>query len=327
MYYFAAGRRQQEDPMIYETILITGCGGDIAMALAKIARSSGVAHRLIGCDIHGNHPGTRLFEVCEITSRADSPDYVAKLRETVEKYKVDAIVPMSEAELRRLTSEGCLSEFSGKPVIAANGRALEIGLDKFETFRMLKKERLPAPWTCIVGEERPKQLPCVIKQRRGQGSKGLLTVIPEMVERLTAERAGDLWQELILPEDQEYTCGLYRCSDGETRTLILRRRLLGGLTSAAEVVADDAIDALLRRIAVALDLSGSINVQLRIDAEGPKVFEINPRFSSTVGFRHRLGFRDFIWSLLERRELRIESYCPPKPGTKLFRGAREYVIG
>jgi carbamoyl-phosphate synthase large subunit len=124
--------------MIFDTLLITGCGGDIAMALAAIARNSGAAHRLIGCDVHANHPGTRLFDACEIASRADSPDYVAKLREIVENNSVDAIVPMSEADLRRLMSEGYLSGFSGKPLIVANSRALEIGLDKFETFRMLK---------------------------------------------------------------------------------------------------------------------------------------------------------------------------------------------
>ena len=29
------------------------------------------------------------------------------------------------------------------------------------------------------------------------------------------------------------------------------------------------------------------------------VFEINPRFSSTVGMRHKVGFSDLIWSIQE----------------------------
>jgi carbamoyl-phosphate synthase large subunit len=128
-----------------------------------------------------------------------------------------------------------------------------------------------------------------------------------------------VWQQLILPEDQEYTCGLYRTRDGEVRTIVFRRWLQDGLTYAAEVAEVPAIEDLLVRIAEVVDLRGSINVQLRLDADGPKVFEINPRFSSTVGFRHRFGYRDFVWSLLERRGLTVESYCPAPVGATLYR--------
>jgi carbamoyl-phosphate synthase large subunit len=42
-----------------------------------------------------------------------------------------------------------------------------------------------------------------------------------------------------------------------------------------------------------------MNVQLRLTAAGPRVFEINPRFSSTALMRHRIGFSDVLWSLDE----------------------------
>jgi carbamoyl-phosphate synthase large subunit len=141
------------------------------------------------------------------------------------------------------------------------------------------------------------------------------------IERLCRERAGALWQELLLPDDQEY---IYRSRNGEIRKLVFRRKLQGGLTRSGEVIASAAIGALLERIAVVLDLSGSINVQLRLTAEGPRVFEINPRFSSAVGCRHKMGFRDFVWSLLERKGLAIEAYCPPRHGTQC--GANEIII-
>jgi carbamoyl-phosphate synthase large subunit len=50
-------------------------------------------------------------------------------------------------------------------------------------------------------------------------------------------------------------------------------------------------------LAEALDLRGSINVQLRITTNGPRIFEINPRFSSTVLMRHQMGFCDLVWSI------------------------------
>lgn len=52
-------------------------------------------------------------------------------------------------------------------------------------------------------------------------------------------------------------------------------------------------------IAQGLDLCGSMNIQLRLTENGPRVFEINPRFSSTVLMRHRMGYTDVLWAIDE----------------------------
>jgi carbamoyl-phosphate synthase large subunit len=314
--------------MIHDTMLITGCAGDIALALARIAREAGAVRRLIGCDVHADHAGSAFFDVCELVPRASDGAYLEALKRIVMAHGVDVIVPMSEAEIAVLLAAGHLSAFAGVPVLAANRLAIETGLDKYATFNQLAARELGVPWTRIVGEAPPLALPCILKRRRGQGGKDLRLVnTEEEVEIARQTRAGDLWQELLLPEDQEYTCGLYRSRTGETRTIVLHRRLQGGLTGAA-VVADSApFSPLLHGIADALDLNGSINVQLRLTADGPKVFEINPRFSSTVRFRDKLGFHDFIWSLLELRGLAIGSYSPPSPGIRMYRCSDEIIIG
>jgi carbamoyl-phosphate synthase large subunit len=314
--------------MIYDTMLITGCAGDIALALARIAREADAARRLIGCDIHADHAGPAFFDVCELVPRADDGAYLETLERIVKAHGVDVIVPMSEAEIAVLLAAGHLGAFAGVPVLAANRLAVETGLDKYATFNRLAAHGLGVPWTRIVGEAPPPTLPCILKRRRGQGSKDLRLIdTGAEVEIANQTRAGDLWQELLLPDDQEYTCGLYRSRAGETRMIALRRRLQGGLTGAA-VVADSApFSPLLLGIADALQLNGSINVQLRLTADGPKVFEINPRFSSTVRFRDRLGFRDFMWSLLDSRGLAIGDYRAPSPGVRMYRCADEVIIG
>jgi carbamoyl-phosphate synthase large subunit len=205
--------------------------------------------------------------------------------------------------------------------------AVRTGLDKFETYKMLRRNGLLAPWTGIVGQDEPQSFPCIVKPRRGQGGKGIIRVTTEMAAAIAQTRKGDLWQELILPDEPEYTCGLYRASGGGgTRTIIFSRQLQGGVTRTAEVVEDAVIDALLRQIADAVQLVGAINVQLRVDVEGPKVFEINPRFSSTVGFRDRLGYRDFVWSVMDRKGVKTADYQPPAVGTKIYRGTTLLVV-
>ena len=55
------------------------------------------------------------------------------------------------------------------------------------------------------------------------------------------------------------------------------------------------------------------------------VFEINPRFSSTVLFRHLLGFKDVIWAIEAQMNNSIESYSPPSVNTKFYKGFSEYI--
>ena len=57
---------------------------------------------------------------------------------------------------------------------------------------------------------------------------------------------------------------------------------------------------------VNLNLNGSINIQLRLTKNGPRVFEINPRFSSTALMRHRIGFSDVLWAIDEAEDKVID---------------------
>jgi carbamoyl-phosphate synthase large subunit len=57
------------------------------------------------------------------------------------------------------------------------------------------------------------------------------------------------------------------------------------------------------KIAKKLELNGSINIQLRLHEGLPYIFEINPRFSSTVFIRSELGFNDVAWSLGDKTTL------------------------
>jgi carbamoyl-phosphate synthase large subunit len=136
-----------------------------------------------------------------------------------------------------------------------------------------------------------------------------------------------IWQELIGLPDEEYTCGVYRSVQGEIRTIVFRRRLSAGTTSYGVVVENTHIDQVCISIADALKLDGSVNVQLRLMQRGPVVFEINPRFSSTTVFRHKLGFRDVEWSLKEKILKRKTKYKKLNIlGTRVYKILNEKII-
>ena len=104
-----------------------------------------------------------------------------------------------------------------------------------------------------------------------------------------------------------------------------KEKATGGSNFPAEVVDNGDISMLCDNLARALDLRGSMNVQLRLTPRGPMVFEINPRFSSTVYLRHLLGFQDVKWAINEKQNKKI-SYRPPLNGTKGLRVSTFQVI-
>jgi carbamoyl-phosphate synthase large subunit len=312
---------------LYHCILITSCGGDIGLNLGRLLRGVGIARTLVGVSPHEDHPGTCVFDACEILPPAEHPDYFPALQTVAERHQADLLVPTSEAEIALFTREGISQSLGDCPVLIVNPRAVDVGLDKLATAIFLRDQRLAAPWTVRVAEYGPPEVPCVLKPRVGNEGRGFL-LIPdrELARYCLRGRPDDLWQELLLPDDQEFTCGLYRSPSVGIRTISIRRRLRGGSTLSGVVVRDDRIDEYLHRIAEGLDLRGSINVQLRLTERGPVAFDINPRFSSTVVFRHRLGFQDLLWSLRERCGVPAGAYQGAREGTRIYRGATEYVV-
>ena len=312
--------------MSFENIIVTGCGGDIGISIGRILKISNVSNRVIGCDINEEHGGSVFFDIFEIVERADSKFYIESLLNICKKYSVDLIIPTSEPELRFFLNEDIIGPLDGTPVLIVNKKALTIGFDKALTSDFLKSSSLSYPWTTLVSEGVPKAFPCIIKKRYGSGSKDIIVVDEEVVDYYSTKRPDDLWQEYLSPDDQEYTCGLYRSKAGEIRTIILKRRLDGSLTVYGEVRKNMEIEVMLNRLAELLDLQGSINPQLRLTERGPVMFEINPRFSSTVMFRHLLGFKDLLWSINEIAGKPIEDYIPPKIGTRFYRASQEVIL-
>jgi len=299
-----------------KTLLITGIGGDIAQCVAKIARETIPDLIMIGTDTHAEHGGHMFVNQYLTLPRADDSEYTRQLLKVIEHHRVDQVLPLSEAELHRLSVDKILPSSADSGWLFCGQRALEIGLDKLATARFVRDIGWASPWTVPV-ETLPLSYPCIFKARRGAGSKQLAFVRDEADACYQQRLNGDngIFQELLQPADQEVTCALYRAwHSGEIRVAQLRRRLTGGFTGWAELISDSVIHRFCSDIAIALDVRGCINIQLIRTACGPMVLEINPRISSTALIRHKMGFTDVSWLLEEAFGSPLTSYKDVESG-------------
>jgi carbamoyl-phosphate synthase large subunit len=308
-------------------VLVTGCGGDIGQSIGKILKSKPDRFSAIfGADIHLEHAGKFIFDACFTLPRCHADEYQATVRQLIQENQIDLIIPISEPELRNIHKQNYQDDFFGKPVIMANWQSLDIGFDKKFTSDFLAKYGLPYPETQLITTYDKSIFPVLIKSRDGSGSKSIHVVEKQEEMDLFKKIYPEfIAQELLSSDSGEFTCGLFRSASGEIRDIVLKRKLMGGFSGYGTREENPVISQLLHELAILLDLRGSINVQLRLVNGIPMIFEINPRFSSTVLFRHLMGYEDVLWSIQDKMGWQIDDYQVNHSITKFYKGFSEFV--
>jgi carbamoyl-phosphate synthase large subunit len=309
-------------------ILVTGCGGDIGQSIGKILLKSTYTKNLFGIDISDKNAAQFIFPNFSVGVRFSFSDYLSRLEEFIKSNSIDLIVPIAEAELRFFSENNILDHIGSAKMIIATAKALEVGFDKYKTAQFLKDEGLPFPNTKMAMDLKTiDTFPVILKSIRGCGNKDIhkIHTMDEFLFYTRTNIQDFVVQEYIPDSKGEFTCGLFRSSNGEIRSQIFKRELHGGFSGYGEVIENKTITSLLEELALKLNLVGSINVQLRMHEDTPKIFEINPRFSSTVLYRHLFGFEDLIWSIEDRLGLELSDYRQDAVGRKFYKGYQEYI--
>ena len=302
--------------------LVSGIAGDIGFGVGRIIKEWGIATDLYGIDIVDKHPGSFVFDKCHKAFPAFHKNYFEWLRSYIKKNSIDLFIPTSEAEISFISKIG-INKIDGAIVLINNAFTVETCLDKLKTLTYLKKKGIRIPKNGLIGKDEPQDYPVIIKPRFGQGSKGLKIVSTK--KELDLSEEGLVWQDLLLPDNQEYTCPIYSNKGNELRILIIKRYLKGGMTHSGKILFNKEIEKYLQEVVGLLDISGSINIQLRLTKKGPLLFEINPRLSGTIVFRDKIGFQDLRWWISDALGLKKNKYKPPKKNIRFYRGYTEYI--
>ncbi|MCP5105638.1 MAG: ATP-grasp domain-containing protein [bacterium] len=284
-------------------ILVTAVGGDLSQSVVKCLRDSGYKPYIVGCDMNlyasGRAAGDEFLVAPPVK---DTKTYIDFLLDTIKRKKINYVFPLSDVEILFLNSRRELFERSRAVLVMNEPQIIDTFMDKYRTVEFFKANGIAFPETYLP-EEYEGQLgfPLILKRRQGSGSQKLFKVTDaEELEFYLKRNSGMILQEYLPQKDgeeNEYTAALF--SDGETLHTITFKRTLapGGFSQQARLVSGGIAAQFPVQLGEVLDFKGSLNVQFRLTDRGCVPFEINPRFSSTVYFRHVFRFRDVVWSL------------------------------
>lgn len=199
---------------------------------------------------------------------------------------IDYYIPLIDEELPIAKAQ--IAKSVPVHVVAPELSLIDLCLNKYELMKFLKAKKLSFIES-YLGSEFEEQLPfpVFVKPVSGRGSRGIRKVNSK--EQLNAYYALEgyapedvLVQPLI--EGHEYTVGV--TTNNLNKILCIgSKRIISkrGITQMAVTENNSQINELAQRLVEIMQPKGPINIQLFLTEEGEiKIFEINPRFSTTT---------------------------------------------
>lgn len=281
-------------------VAVTGVGNPLGQNILKALEMSSLSLRIYALDAHPLSAG--FFGTAEpvCCPRADAPNYVEELISFLTRREIGIMFFGTEAEPAKLLPyKDRIEAATGAVLMTADPTLLTIADDKYNTARALKDAGLDYPDSAPAEDRAAVDAliarvgyPLIAKPRKGSASRGLARI--NHASQLEAQlRPGVVLQECLLPDDAEYTVGIYRSRDRRIiASTVIHRDLDFGLTYRGVIISHPGIASYAEQVVTALDGLGSINVQLRLTDRGPVCFEVNPRFSSTTPVRAHFGVNE-----------------------------------
>jgi carbamoyl-phosphate synthase large subunit len=305
--------------------LFTGGGGAGSEALARLLARDYEVH-FADADPEARAPSIER-DCWHVIPFAADTGFVGGVRALCERLAVDVLVPGVDEELLPLARA---RESFGCHVLLPSASFIETHLDKLASAHTLAAGGIPVPRTESVANASRVAPPCIVKPRRGRGSRGVAVV--RTSEELSAQHVLSRIpaDELVLQElmtGQEFTVMMAADLDGRLRAVVpVRVAIKRGITLRAATAHDAAVIGACEAIHAMRPVAGLYNIQLiRTDDGGAMPFEINPRISTTACLALAAGV-DFIAACLTQDAGRVAGLADFRDGVGLRRSwVNEFV--
>lgn len=302
-------------------VLVTGVGGrsvghQILSALQRVRDR----YRLVAADADAFAFGLYVADARYVLPKATDRRYLESVFEVVGREGVQVVLPGTEAELLVLSAARAELAARGCALIASDPDVVTLCLDKARLSSWLTDHGYDAPLTSRPNEWQAlatrSGFPIVGKPSQASGgSRGVALLADEAEVRefiQDNERRGTavILQEYVGSAESEYTVGVLTDRDGALiDSIVLHRHLLGLSLGASRIINGKTyalstgysqgfietyppVAELCESLTQALGIRGPANIQLRVQNDAIKVFEVHPRFSGTTSIRAECDFNE-----------------------------------
>jgi carbamoyl-phosphate synthase large subunit len=284
-------------------ILVTGAGGNIGQGVLKSLSACGLASWVVATD--ANPLSLGLFEVDRsyAVPKASAPGFLDAFVDILCVERIQLVFVCADTEIlpvSRLRER--IEAASGARVLVSAPDVVARCADKWLTAQWFARVGLPHPRTALADDAAGIAdivtscgFPVVVKPRLGYASRGLTIAGNRAALAAAAAVLGreGVVQEHLSDSSCEHTAATFSSRPGAAEAcIVMRRELLQGTSYRVEPVFDPALEAEALRWGRTMGGLGPLNFQFRVTSSGPVCFEVNPRFSGTVGVRFRFGYND-----------------------------------
>lgn len=283
-------------------ILVTAVGAIVGYGIIESLRLSGYDLNIIGCDIFDDAVGRYFADDFIIAEPAASGHYIDFLKKTIDEKHVDLVLFGIEQEIDAVSNNRVvLGDYLDKLVVDSKD-IIDISNDKWLTGKWLAENDLREYSIDSASEGEYEDIrklfgePFLIKPRVSRAGKGIVAIQTKEDFDYHKKKLGGnfMAQRIVSDEENEYTAGVFADGSGKILNSICLRRKLSqeGATAKAWVVDDPALEIACQRITKALKPTGPVNYQFRKDKNSVFLLEVNPRISSSVSIRSKMGYNE-----------------------------------
>ncbi len=311
-------------------ILITAASRRVPLiqAFGRALRRLGIRGNVITTDMNNLSPGLYFSDRHYIVPLTSDPEYIPKLKSIAFKERIHLLVPTIDDELPLFGSHAATFLSMGVRVAVSSEKTGLICNDKLETTRFLSSNGIPVARTWLPGEIALDRIsyPLFLKPRSGRGSVGAYRIASERELQFFTEYVSDPVIQEFLP-GREFTIDVLADFSGRVISAVPRERLVirSGVIDRGRTWNNPALIDLGVRTAMALDIRGPANIQVKWHNDSATIFEVNPRFSGGIPLTIAAG-ADFPAWLIEMRCGRRIRPCLGRFTDQLFMACYESAI-
>ncbi len=304
---------------------ITGAGGGVGSAVLRSLALASLETRIVCFDSAADTPDLFRGHRARLLPKVGDPGYREALLEACAQERLQALIPGLDPELEPLGEMAEELRAIGCTLIGSSPEVNRMLFEKQRTSEFFEKFGLPFVRTLPLArsEELLDQcgFPLLVKPLSGSASRGVRVVFTQAeLMALAAEGVSYVVQEYLLPvqwgkskrtlraedvyanhsliQKDEHMVQVLNDRQGEPFGVFLSRNQLkdGAVVRMVPLENDDygarAAALQMAKRLVEIGQFGPCNFQGRVTEEGPRFYEINPRFSGGTGMRACLGFNE-----------------------------------